>query len=116
MAETYRQSNRDVVAHIPAKLASAGVDPARWVGVGLPRLGPCGALTGDPRMLEALARLEHERWNAQRRMDGWRAAPEDGRDNARRLHPALKPYDQLTERLKEFDRVIVRQSERACCD
>ncbi len=112
--ETYRQSNRDAVAHIPAKLASAGVDPARWVGASLPRLGACDALTGDPRQLEALAALEHERWNAQRRMDGWRAAPEDGRDNARRRHPALRPWDELTERLKEFDRVIVRASERAC--
>lgn len=114
LAETYRQSNRDAVAHIPAKLASAGVDPGRWVGPGLPRLGACDALTGDRRTLEALAALEHERWNAQRRMDGWRAAPEDGRDDARRRHPALRPWDQLTERLKEFDRVIVRASERAC--
>jgi len=115
LAETYRQSNRDAVAHIPAKLASAGVDPALWVGAGLPRLGACDALTADPARLETLAELEHERWNAQRRMDGWRAAPEDGRDNARRRHPALKPWKQLTERLKEFDRVIVRQTERACC-
>ncbi|HEX3406256.1 MAG TPA: hypothetical protein VHS81_03375, partial [Caulobacteraceae bacterium] len=85
LAETYRQNNRDVVAHIPAKLASAGVDPARWVGVaGLPRLEPGDAFAADAAQLEALAELEHERWNAQRRMDGWRGAPEGGRDNARR--------------------------------
>jgi hypothetical protein len=115
LAETYRQANRDAVAHIPAKLASAGVDPASWLAAaGLPRLASCDALTGDPARLEALAELEHERWNAQRRMDGWRAAPEGGRDNAKRRHPALKPWDQLSEELKDFDRLIVRQTERAC--
>jgi hypothetical protein len=115
LAETYRQNNRDVVAHIPAKLASAGVDPARWVGVaGLPRLTPDDAFAGDPALLDALARLEHERWNAQRRMDGWRGAPEGGRDNARRRNPALKPWDELSEELKGYDRVIVQQTDAAC--
>ena len=115
LAETYRQANRDAVAHIPAKLASAGVDPAKWLGVGLPRLGACDAFTADPRVLETLAELEHERWNTQRRMDGWRSAPEGARDDARRRHPALRPWDELTERLKEFDRIMVRQTEHACC-
>jgi hypothetical protein len=115
LPETFRQANRDAVAHIPAKLASAGVDPALWVGAGgLPRLAGCDAFTGDPARLDALARLEHERWNAQRRMNGWRSAPEGGRDDARRRHPALKPWDELTERLKGFDRMVVEQNERAC--
>ncbi len=116
LAETYRQANRDAVAHIPAKLASAGVDPASWLGAagGLPRLAACDALTGDPARLEALSQLEHERWNTQRRMDGWRAAPEGGRDDARRRHPALKPWDQLSEELKDYDRLFVRQTEAAC--
>ena len=115
LAETYRQNNRDVVAHIPAKLASAGVDPARWVGVAtLPRLTQADAFADDPAQLDALSQLEHERWNAQRRMDGWRGAPEGGRDNARRRNPALKPWDELSEELKGYDRVIVQQTDAAC--
>jgi hypothetical protein len=117
LAETFRQSNRDVVAHIPAKLASAGLDPASWRSAGgLPRLADCDALTGDPARLEMLAELEHERWNAQRRMDGWRTAPEGGRDDARRRNPALKPWDELSEELKGYDRLMVRRTERACCE
>lgn len=115
LAETFRQANRDAAAHIPAKLASASVDPARWVGVaGLPRLQPGDAFAQHGPTLEALARLEHERWNAQRRMDGWRAAPEGGRDNARRRHPALKPWDELSEELQGYDRTVVLQSDAAC--
>ena len=115
LAETYRQNNRDVAAHVPAKLASADIDPARWVGVaGLPRLLPGDVFAEDPALLDALAQLEHERWNAQRRMDGWRTAPEGGRDNARRRHPALKPWDQLSEELKGYDRVVVQQTDAAC--
>ncbi|HUZ13550.1 MAG TPA: RyR domain-containing protein [Caulobacteraceae bacterium] len=114
--ETYRQANRDAVAHVPAKLASAGVDPARWTGLaaGLPRLAPGERLYRTAAELEALAELEHERWLAQRRMDGWRRTPTAAKDEARRLHPSLIPYAELSEALKEFDRVYVRQTERAC--
>ena len=115
LAETYRQNNRDLAAHIPAKLASAGVDPTLWRGKGgQPPLPGCDALSGDPARLEALAILEHERWSAQRRMNGWRAAPEGGRDEAGRRNPDLKPWDQLSERSKSYDRVMVQCSEAVC--
>jgi hypothetical protein len=107
--ETYRQATRDAVAHIPAKLASAGVDAARWRGAGgLPRLGADERLYADAAELERLAELEHDRWMAQRRMDGWRAAAVRD-DNARR-HPALAPFASLSDEVKEFDRVFVRQT------
>lgn len=112
--ETYRQANRDVVAHIPAKLASAGVDPKYWRGVaGIPRpVGGC--LFKDDAELERLAELEHERWNAQRRMDGWRWADIPAKDEARRLHPSLVTYETLSDPVKEYDRVYVRETQFAC--
>jgi hypothetical protein len=113
--ETYRQANRDAVAHVPAKLASAGIDPARWRGVlGLPRLGSGERLYANEAELEVLAELEHERWQAQRRMDGWRRGEGPSKDEARRLHPSLVPYCQLTDDIKEFDRAYVRQTAAAC--
>ena len=115
--ETYRQANRDAVAHIAAKLASADVDPARWRGVeGLPRLAEAERLFHGHSDLENLARLEHERWMAQRRMDGWRSSTAPSKDESRRLHPSLQPYDALTEQVKEYDRVFVRQTQRAVRD
>jgi hypothetical protein len=112
--ETYRQANRDAVAHIDAKLASAEIDPERWQGgSGLPRLAPGERLFHGHSDLEALAMLEHERWMAQRRMDGWRRTEAPSKDQTRRLHPSLKGYAALTEEVKEYDRVFVRQTQRA---
>jgi hypothetical protein len=113
--ETYRQANRDAVAHIAAKLASADVDPARWRGVvGLPKLASGERLFADDAELEALSELEHERWLAQRRMDGWRWTDAPSKDEAQRLHPSLTPYAALTDEVKEYDRVYVRQTQDAC--
>jgi hypothetical protein len=112
--ETYRQANRDAVAHIAAKLASAGVDPRVWRGApGLPRLPPGARLFATPAELEALAALEHERWMAQRRMDGWRRT--DGpKDQDRRLHPSLAPYEALSDDVQEYDRAYIRETQAAC--
>ena len=110
--ETFRQANRDAVAHIPAKLASAGLDPVLWRGKpGLPKLSPAQPLFSDAEQLEALARLEHERWNAQRRMDGWRVTKAPKKDEEMRRHPSLLPYDDLTDEVKEFDRIYVRETQ-----
>lgn len=113
--ESYRQANRDAVAHIPAKLSSAGVDPARWRGArGLPKLSDGDRLFAGPGELELLAKLEHERWLAQRRMEGWRSTDLPAKDEARRLHPSLVAYEALADDVKEFDRVYVRQTQDAC--
>jgi hypothetical protein len=112
--ETYRQVTRELVAHIPAKLASAGIDAGRWRGqASVPKLASGERLFCDAEQLEALSWLEHERWNASRRMDGWRYADLPSKDAARRLHQSLVPYEALTEEVKEYDRVMVRQTQDA---
>ncbi len=113
LAWTYRDASRAAAAHIPAKLASAGVDPALWRGQrGLPRL-PAGArlFTTDAE-LEALAALEHERWNAERRLDGWAYADLPRKDEAGKRHPSLQPFSALSEDVKAYDRALVRETER----
>jgi hypothetical protein len=51
---------------------------------------------------ERLAENVHEVWAAQRIADGWRYGPR--RDDARKEHPGLAPYDRLSEAEKEYDR------------
>jgi hypothetical protein len=114
--ETFRQANRDTVAHIPAKLASAGIDPALWLGLaGPPRLAPGSRLFANAEECERLAELEHERWNTERRMDGWRSTNLPSKDEFKRLHPSLVAYGALTDEVKEYDRVMVRETQLICC-
>jgi hypothetical protein len=113
--ETFRQATRDAVAHIPAKMASAGIERRLWVGVGgPPRLPPGVRLFNTDAECEHLAELEHERWNAQRRMEGWRWADIRGKDDARRRHSDLVPFDRLPEATKAYDRTIVRETQLVC--
>ncbi len=51
---------------------------------------------------EQLARNTHEVWAASRLREGWRYGPV--RDDARREHPCLVPYEELSEEEKEYDR------------
>ena len=57
--------------------------------------------------LEVLARMEHDRWWAERALDGWQYGPE--RDNACKLHPNMVPYEQLAEKIRQLDRDNVQQ-------
>ena len=53
-------------------------------------------------LTEQLAQNVHEVWSAGRIADGWRWGEQ--RDDERKLHPCLVPYDQLPESEKEYDR------------
>jgi hypothetical protein len=56
--------------------------------------------------IDLLARIEHRRWSAERLSLGWR--PGDTRDNERRIHPDLIPFEALTDAGREKDRANVR--------
>ncbi len=51
---------------------------------------------------EALARNVHEVWAATRIAQGWRHGPE--RNDARKEHPSLIPYEKLSEEERVYDR------------
>jgi hypothetical protein len=53
-------------------------------------------------MCELIAENCHEVWSVGRIAQGWRWGPV--RDNARKLHPDLIPYSDLTEETKQYDR------------
>jgi hypothetical protein len=112
--ETFRQATRDAVAHIPAKMQSAGIEPGLWRGLnGAPALPRSVRLVTSEVEHEQLARLEHERWNAQRRMEGWQFT-RGPKDTVRALHPNLRPYDDLPESDKAYDRALVLETESIC--
>jgi ryanodine receptor 2 len=60
-------------------------------------------LPGELLLLtERLAEHAHDVWARQRLADGWTYGPQ--REDARKEHPCLVPYDQLPESEKQYDR------------
>ncbi len=51
---------------------------------------------------EAMAKNVHEVWSQGRIDDGWTYG--DTRDDENKKHPCLIPYEELSEREKDFDR------------
>lgn len=102
--EEARESNRRAVEHFPLKLASIG----RIV-----RASPFvidRALGLDDAAIDRLARMEHDSWCREKRLAGWRHAAV--RDNQRRMHPDLVPFDALRPDVREKDREQVRSVEQ----
>lgn len=61
------------------------------------------ALTEDIiKLSELLARNTHEVWSASRIAEGWSYG--QARDDEKKLHPCLIPYDELPESEKDYDR------------
>jgi hypothetical protein len=61
-------------------------------------------------LCELLARNNHEVWARRRMREGWRYGT--ARNDARKEHPSLVPYDQLPESEKDYDRVMVAETLR----
>jgi hypothetical protein len=66
---------------------------------GAHELAQAAALLGEA--LEAIARVNHDRWAAERIAQGWRYGAQ--RDEARKLHPDLVPYEHLSGAEKRLD-------------
>jgi class 3 adenylate cyclase len=94
-----QDANRAQVLDIPNKLEFLGYEIARFGG-----LNPSEISISDGQ-LEELAVREHDRWMNERRSQGWTYAPV--RDNSRKLHPMLVPWDDLTDTEKQKDRDAV---------
>jgi ryanodine receptor 2 len=60
------------------------------------------------RLTETLAENAHDNWAVQRIKAGWQVGP--ARDDAKKLHPCLVPYDQLPESEKEYDRTSAMET------
>jgi hypothetical protein len=99
LPEDLRDANRAQAASIREKLkrincSIAVYDPA------LPRF----AYRDDE--IEALARLEHERWMVDKLAAGWTYGKP--RDDAAKRHDCLVPWEQLSETERDKDRDAVR--------
>ena len=91
--EEYRESNRRAVDHLQVTLDSLGYI-VRGEQPVLAR--PLSLASSEQEVAE---RLEHASWSASKKLAGWRQAPR--RDEGRRLHEGLVPFDELPGRARE---------------
>lgn len=98
LASSYRDANRHQADHLWAKLAMTDCQAVPESQV--------ESFAFAPIEVERLAVIEHGRWAADRWLDGWSYAPT--RDNRRKHHPQLIPYQQLSGPMKDLDRFAVR--------
>jgi hypothetical protein len=101
--ETYRAANRAVADSAMVKVWDAG-----WRTAAKGERGDNSP--GAPAdMMDAMARREHDRWNAERLLSGWRpTAPGEARNNDLMAHDKLMPWSALNEADKNNDVVQVR--------
>ena len=99
LTEEQKDSNRSQADHISLKIRTAGHTPDitakawhEWCAT-------------SPNVVESLSRMEHERWMAHAYLAGWTYAAQ--RDDSKKQHPDLVPYDLLDDGSKEFDRKTV---------
>lgn len=59
-------------------------------------------------LIEKLAENNHELWAQQRIKEGWTYGPK--RNDAKKQHPDLVPYNELPESEKEYDRISTRET------
>ena len=57
--------------------------------------------------VEIMSKAEHDRWCRYQRSNGWKWGT--ARDNDKRIHPDLVPWEELSEPSREKDRETVRE-------
>ncbi len=101
LPESLRESNRDQADHIGVKLRAVGCDLAPLTD------WDAESFRFSVAEIERLAEMEHERWVQDRMRSGWTYAP-GTKDLDRKTSPHLVPWDELTDDVQEWDRVMVR--------
>ena len=103
LGERYRESNRQQADHIPIKLRAIGCRAVAETVV-----APAVAAF-DLEAVELLARMEHDRWNAEKWLSGWTAAPGDKeKDEERRTSPSMVSWEELGDGIRQYDRDAVK--------
>lgn len=101
LPEEFREANRDQ--------ARAIVEKVRVLGLGIaPKTSgtEADAIVFSDAEVDRLARMEHERWMAEKKRNGW--VHGRVRNNETKVHPDLVPWEALDEPAKEKDRNAVR--------
>lgn len=101
LPDEIKYSNADNAYHIATKLLAIGYR-IKPVSEGYQPL----TLHLDENEIETMSHIEHLRWSWDKRLNGWIFG--NVKDNEKKTHPGLIPYEELSESEKEKDRELVR--------
>jgi hypothetical protein len=101
LPKTLKASNRSQAEDIETKLHTIGCVLVPMHGVA------ATSFEFTPDEIEALARMEHDRWVAERLQSGWQFGPV--RDVRAKRSPYLVPWEQLSEKIRDLDRETVHR-------
>lgn len=100
LPEDLRESNRRQVDLMRIKLDRAGYDVKPLLD------WDARSYSFRNAEVELMARIEHQYWVNERKSNGWTYAP-GPEDPAKKTHPDLLAWEELTERAKDKDRQTV---------
>jgi hypothetical protein len=96
--ETFKMSNRMQAAYAEQVLARHGYAV---------QASPSPTLIEfKPTEVETMAEMEHGRWVVERLASGWKYGP--NRDPVQKISPYLVPWKDLSMRVQEYDRKVIR--------
>lgn len=101
LSEHLKEANRWEARDLPEKLATLGY----VLRQDAPARAPAVRIDATDPGVEQLAEREHRRWLARKVKTGWRFG--DPRDDARKLHPSIRPWEELPEDERAKDRLMV---------
>jgi hypothetical protein len=99
LVEDLKDANRAQARHVGEKLRTIGCIAVPGFDDTMPF-----AFRAQPDEVEQLARLEHRRWAAERRAQGYTYGP----NREERRHPNLVDWEELPDSAREKNRVFVR--------
>jgi hypothetical protein len=98
LSEDYKESNRKQADHIPEKL--------KRIGCGFTWVNHKPALIDfKPDEVELLAKMEHDRWVADKLLAGWTFG---SGNSEKKTNLNIVGWDDLTDEVKEYNRQAVR--------
>jgi voltage-gated potassium channel Kch len=100
--EEYRDSNRSQAEHIDIKLRALQY---KQVLINDPR--PEEKIPDDPATLKKLGIMEHNRWNADKWLAGWKFGKD--RVDKLKIHDNLISWEKLSDEIKSYDIDTVKE-------
>ena len=106
MGTATRRASHRAALFVVEMFHAAGFTPPPGDALGGLRLEPGqgGEALENEDLLKDLMRLEHARWNTERRLEGYRSAKNGIRDDEKRRNPLIVAFDELPEGQEDKDR------------